>query len=144
MFERPAIFSNFPGNLKCAFICFGTRIREEDLKSTRRISRLVTRCKTQATFTLGSCYKKRCESRRPFVVIYIARVDDLRGLFIDNLQAFRHQPAPLDKIHTFKTPSSACPNELTAMPALKSKYFLPSVSQTYDPFPCEMTNSGRA
>jgi len=52
----------------------------------------------------------------------IARMDDFRDLFVYNLQTLRHQSVPLDNIHTFKTPSSACPNELTAMPALKSKY----------------------
>ena len=77
-------------------------------------------------------------------MVHIARMDNFGGLFIYNLQALRHQSVPLDDIRTFRTPSSACPNELTAMPALKSRYFLPSVSQTYDPFPCEMTNSGRA
>ena len=74
-----------------------------------------------------------------FVVIHIARMDDFRGLSVYNLQALRHQSVPLDNIHTFTTPSSACPNESTAMSALKS-----SVSQLYDTFPCEMTNSGRA
>lgn len=42
------------------------------------------------------------------------------------------------------TPSSACPSALTAMPALKSRYLRPSVSQTYEPLPCERTKSGRA
>jgi hypothetical protein len=42
------------------------------------------------------------------------------------------------------TPSFACPNALTAIPALKSKYFLPSVSHTYEPFPWDSTKPGRA
>jgi len=54
----------------------------------------------------------------------------------------RHQSVSLDEIHTFKTPSSACPNELTAMPALKSEYFLPWVSQTYDPFAMQNNQFG--
>jgi len=51
----------FAGNLECTFICFRTRIREEDLKPAGSIGRLVTRRKTKSTFTLGSRYKKRWE-----------------------------------------------------------------------------------
>ena len=39
---------------------------------------------------------------------------------------------------------SEWPSALTAMPALKSRYRRPSVSQIYAPFPCDMTTGGRA
>jgi len=72
-------------------------------------------------------------------VVQIAYMDNFGGLFIYNIQALKHESVPLDNIHTFKTPSSVCPNELTAMPVLKSKYFLPSTSQAYDHFLCKKT-----
>ena len=102
--ERPTIFSDFAGNLECTLICFGTRIRKEDLEPAGRICRLMTRRKTKSTFTLRSRYKKRCELRRPLVVVHIARMDDFGSLFVYSLQALRHQLAPLDNIHTFNTP----------------------------------------
>ena len=45
---------------------------------------------------------------------------------------------------TLATPMSEWPSALTAMPALKSRYRRPSVSQIYAPFPCDMTTGGRA
>ena len=103
--EWPTVFANFTGNLECTFTCFSTRIWEEDLKPASLLGgsrRLMTRCKTKSTSTLGSLYKKRCELRRPLVVIQIACMDDFGGLFIYNLQALRYQSMPLDNIHTFK------------------------------------------
>lgn len=132
----PPLLSNFARNLERAFVGLCARIREEDLGSIKR-RRIVAFCKF---------YQEFCELSRVLVMVEVACVEQFSGLILQDL----HSPMSLARerlavrTRTLSTPSSACPNALTAIPALKSKYFRPVVSQTHDPFPWDRTKGARA
>jgi hypothetical protein len=78
-------------------------------------------------------------------VVEVACVKQFSSLALEHLRGRKPSITEFRRyIRTLSTPSSAWPSALTAIPALKSKYFRPAVSQTHDPFPWDKTKGARA
>jgi len=93
----------------------------------------------KAAFSFCKRYEQMSEFAGPFVVIDVTRMQKFRGLCCQFLVFNELAPTHLsivnflygcvqwNQLTTIKF-SSACPSALTAIPALKSRYFRPSKS----------------